>query len=116
MTRGVRTPLSLPFDRVRANVADIEHFRVLPHVASPSNHNPDPLCILFGHLPTKRRGISRPQFCLPTYASSPYRGFDLFPLLSVKGMEVLMGLRYYRWPNQAPKGAASSAPTIGMAE
>ena len=116
MARGFRTPLSLPFDRVRANVADIEHFRVLPLVASPSNHNPDLLCILFGHLPTKRRGTSRPQFCLPTHASSPYRGFDLFFLPSIKGMEVLTGLRYYRWPNQAPKGAASSAPTIGMAE
>jgi hypothetical protein len=116
MARGFRTPLSSPFDRVRANVADIEHFRVLPLVATPSIHNPDLLCILFGHLPTKRRGTPRPQFCLPTYAASPYRGSDLFPLLSIKGMEVLMGLRYYRWPNQAPKGAASSAPTIGMAE
>ena len=94
MARGVRTPLSLPFDRLRANVADIEHSRVIPLVASPSNHNPDLLCILFGHLPTKRRGTSRPQFCLPTYAAFPYRGFDLFPLLSIKRMEVLMDLRY----------------------
>ena len=85
-------------------------------MATPSIYNTDLLCILFGHLPTKRRGTPRPQFCLPTYAASPYRGFDLSPLLSIKGMEVLMGLRYYRWPNQAPKGAASSAPTIGMAE
>ena len=116
MARGFRTPLSLPFDRVRANVADIEHFRVLPLVASPSNHNPDLLCIVFDHLPTKRRGTFMPQFCLPTYASSPYRGFDLFFLPSIKGMEVLMSLRYHRWPSQAPKGAASGAPTIGMAE
>jgi hypothetical protein len=85
-------------------------------VASPSNHNPDLMCILFGHLPTKRRGTPRPQFCLPTYAASPYRGFDPFLLPSIKGKEVLMGLRYYRWPNQAPKGAASSVPTIGMGE
>ena len=116
MARGFRTPLSLPFDRFRANVADIEHSQVIPLVAAPSLYNPDLSCILFGHLPTKRRGTFRPQFCLPTYAASPYRGFDLFLLPSIKRMEVLMSLRYHGWPSQAPKGAASGAPAIGMAE